>query len=1054
MTVRTVLRIATIAGDAAPVRALVVDAGGEVVKDEDGTGGAALVAVFPVAADAAATAVRLAGVPGVRPAMALVTGEVAAARTRAEALARAAAAGPDTVALVAASTAVMVGHALPEGTDLVDRGELGGERVHELRWAATRAPGESDAAASNLGWARRATARPVVGRAGPVAELEAAWADALSGERRVVVVAGDPGIGKTTVAGELALRAHVGGGTVLYGRWDEEGLAPYQAVREAMGTYAAACPRPLLRADVAAHADELSRLLPDVASRVGGVRPPLVDDPDAERLRLFDAVGDWLGSIAARRPVLLVLDDLQWADRSSLLLLRHVLDHPPAGSLLVVVTSRDTEGDSPGPLLLPGALAGEGVTRLTVGGLGPEDVSRLVAGALGRPVGDAEAELAAWLAAETAGNPLFLHEILGGLDPGDPAAALAAARDRLPERVHDVVRWRLAGLPARADEALAAASLMGEEFPLDVLAAVVGLRELELAHGIDAAARAGIVREAGDGRRAAFTHAVVRRVLQDHVPPDRAGDLHRRIGDALVARDEAGEAAPAAEIAHHYLRAAAAGVAAPAIPWARAAADQARLETAFEGAVSFLGRAVEVHDAGGGPDGELACELRVDLAEAHDRAGEFKARDRRHLEAAAMARALDRTDLLTRAALGLGGRLPAAPPSNLQAADLLAEALERLPPADSRARALVTARLAHVRHNDAPHAERKALADEAEAMARRLDAPVVLASVLCSRVLTLDGPDDLDEHLDIGSEVMRIGEQTGDPDLVLQGARARIHPLLVVGAHDAARALADRFTDLAATVRHPDHLRLAAMWRILWAGLEGRFAEAEAGAAELRERLEAAGHSQAGNIHAAETFAHRWLQGTLPGATPAIEGEQQLGREALTRWAMHAWALAGLGHRQAVEQLLAARPPAELAAEDAGYNWLMAVVGAAVSASTVGDVPWAQAAHDALSPYSGRNCVMGYVAYLGAVDHHLGTLDTVIGRHDDAVARLDAALDRHRTVGARPWVALSAAWAANAAAERGGRGDADRAAALRAEAAAIATELGMRSLPPPHPRLG
>ena len=129
-------------------------------------------------------------------------------------------------------------------------GDLGDERVHELRWVAPTA-GESDAAASNLGWARRATSRPVLGREAPVAELEAAWAAAQAGERRVVVVAGDPGIGKTTVAAELALRAHAGGGTVLYGRWDEDGLAPYQAVREALGSYAAACPRPLLRADVA-----------------------------------------------------------------------------------------------------------------------------------------------------------------------------------------------------------------------------------------------------------------------------------------------------------------------------------------------------------------------------------------------------------------------------------------------------------------------------------------------------------------------------------------------------------------------------------------------------------------------------------------------------------------------------------------------------------------------------------------------------------------------------------------------------------------------------------
>src|SRR5690606_16833361 len=166
-----------------------------------------------------------------------------------------------------------------------------------------------------------------------------------------------------------------------------------------------------------------------------------------------------------------------------------------------------------------------------------------------------------------------------------------------------------------------------------------------------------------------------------------------------------------------------------------------RRETAFESAVWFLDRVLEVHDRAAkgarepARDRELACELRLDLADAHDRAGEFLARDRRHLEAADLARELGRTDLFVRAALGYGGRLPAAPPPNPTARGLLDEALVRLPPDDSRARALVLARLAHVLHEDAPHAERKAIADEAEAMARRLDAPVVLASVLSSRVL-------------------------------------------------------------------------------------------------------------------------------------------------------------------------------------------------------------------------------------------------------------------------------------------------------------------------------
>ena len=1056
--VQTVLRIDSTPGDTPRARALVEEAGGAVVAGDDLPG--PLVAAFHVAADAALAAVRVAAALGTtgRPRMALATGEVEVARRRADALARLdAEPGDDAVALLAASAAVMVTHALPPGADLVDRGTapLAGpvaERVYELRWSAGDRAGGAAADTSNLGWARRAAARLVVGRDEPVARLEAAWDGALAGRHRVVVVAGDPGIGKTTVAAELALRVHARGGTVLYGRWDEEGLAPYQALREALGTYAADCPRPVLRADVAEHADELARLLPDIGARIGGVRPPRADDPDAERLRLFDAVRDWLGAIAARRPVLLVLDDLQWAERSSLLLLRHVLDSPPEGPLLVVVTMRDGDVEGTGPLHRVGSLDAGEPERINVTGLEPDDVRQLVGQALGRPVAEDEAEVTAWLARETAGNPLFLHEILRGLDPADPAAALQAARDRLPERVHDVVRWRLSGLSPAVEDALAAASLIGEEFPLDVLAAALGVRELDLRHRVDDAARAGVVREVGDGRHAAFTHAVVRRTLQDHVGPDQAADLHRRIAEALVAQD----GKTAAEIAHHYLQAADADTAPLAVRWARAAADQARIETAFEGAVWFLSRAVDVHDDhgdGGTAARELACELRLDLADAHDRAGEFTARDRRHLEAAELARDLDRIDVFTRAALGYGGRLPAAPPSNPRARELLEQVLDRLPAHDSRARALALARLAHIRHGDAPHAEREALADEAEAMARRLDAPVVLASVLCSRVLALDGPDDLDEHLDIGAEVMRIGEQTGDQDLVLQGARARIHPLFALGAHDAARDLADRFARLAATVRHPDHLRLAAMWRIMWAGLEGRFDEAETWAGDLRARLEVAGHSQAGNIHAGQTFVHRWLQGTLAGATPEVEGEGQLSPAELPFWAMHVWALAGVGHRESLARNLRSRDVTELATVDASYNWLMAVVGVSVAASSAGDAAWAQAAYDALAPYSGRNCVMGYVAYLGAVDHHLGTLAAVLGNPDEAVEHLDAALDRHHTIEAHPWIALSAAWAANVRAERDGPGDAARSATLHAEAAALAAELAMLSLPAPHARL-
>lgn len=1076
-SVLTVLRVDADAAIAEHTRGLLLESEGtigqaEVIAEPD-IGRVTFVTAFHLAGDAATTAVRLARalVGGPPPRLTLSTGEVTVTATRHGGPARervdalAACAGDPRV-LLTASTAVMVSHALPPGVDLVDIGVVAlapqrDERAYELRLTAA-GPGsaaDDDAGASNLGWAHRAAARLVVGRHGPLSRLEGAWTGALDGDHHLVVLSGDPGIGKTTLAAELALRVHASAGTVLYGRWDEEGHAPYQAIREALSTYAAACPRRLLRQDVAPHADELARLIPDIGARIGGVRPPLADDPDAERLRLFDAVRDWLGAIARRRPVLVVLDDLQWAERSSLLLLRHLLDHSPDGPVLTVVTLRDGEVEGMGPLHTLGSFEGSSdVDRIDVPGLQTADVTELVAQALGRSVGGIdETDAATWLTDETAGNPLFVHEILRGLDPDDPAGALLQARQRLPERVHDVVRWRLGRLSAETNDTLAAASFVGEEFSLDVLAATLDGRVLDLRHRLDDAVRAGVVRDADDGHHLAFAHAVVRRALQDDVAPDRAADLHRRIADAL-ANDTARATSPA-EIAHHYLHAADATTAGLAIRWGRAAADQARRETAFEGAVAFLARVVDVHDRCG--DGvtprdrapELACELRLDLAEAHDRAGEFIARDRRHLEAADLARELDRTDLFTRAALGYGGRLPAAPPPNATARRLLDEALLRLAPTDSRARALTLARLAHVLHADAPHAERKVVADEAEAMARRLDAPVVLASVLVSRVLALDGPDDVDEHLDIGTEVMRIGQQTGDSDLVLQGARARIHPLFVVGANDAARDLAATFTQLAGTVRHPDHLRLATMWQTMWAALEGRFDEAEAQADQLRVRLEVAGHSQATSIHFAQTFVVRWLRGRVGDARSVVEAGRELSPESFTWWSLQSWIEAGSGDLDTALALLADRRVDELSTADAGYLWLFAVVGVAVSAATVAEPRWAQAAHDVLEPYSARNCVLGYAAYLGAVDHHLGTLEAVLGRVDDAVDHLEAALERHRVIGARPWVALSAAWLANVLAERDGLDDAARAATLHDEATRLATDLGVEALPPAHPKL-
>jgi hypothetical protein len=251
--------------------------------------------------------------------------------------------------LTTASTAVMVGRALPPGTELRDRGSrsLGAEHPHERIYEFRVGVGEGssgEAAASNLEWARRAALGPITGVDDQLGELVEAWRAALAGERRTVILSGADGVGKTTLAAELALRLHGEGALVLYGRWDQDVAAPYQAFREALGVYADRCSTEQLRADLEGWGDTIARLLPDVGARVGGQ----TDLPPAQHLllhdesaRLADAVETWLRALARRTATLLLLDDLHWAEILSLRLLDRLHLASASLPLLIVVTTDD-----------------------------------------------------------------------------------------------------------------------------------------------------------------------------------------------------------------------------------------------------------------------------------------------------------------------------------------------------------------------------------------------------------------------------------------------------------------------------------------------------------------------------------------------------------------------------------------------------------------------------------------------------------------------------------------------------------------------------------------
>lgn len=1034
--------------------------------------GATVTTVFHLASSAALAAVQVARSSPAPPRMALCTGDDRA-QSRANALLRLT--HPRQI-LLTASTAVMASPALPRQAELLDRGVRSldaarpPERVYELHAGAGDEIVDDDSASSNLEWARRAAHGPVLGRDEPLAALETAWKATLHGERRMVLLCGEGGIGKTTVAAELALRLHAEGALVLYGRWDQEALAPYQAMREALGTYASACPTPRLRADLEGWGDELSRLLPDVGARVGGVRSPLRGDPEGERLRLFEAIETWLDLLANRRGLLLVLDDLHWSERSSWLLLDHLRQAPGSAPRMILVTSR--EGEALDHLLATrgwGEGSGDGsvVDHIRLGGLDQAVVAKLVEQTTGQQLGPVDDDLVDWLTTGTAGNPLFVQEVLRSIGgTADAGSALRVAKDVVPGQLADVVQWRLTQLPAATGALLADAAVIGGAFDLDLLASATQTPAVALQAPLEDGVRSGLLQPPTQAGRYVFTHDVVRRALQESRDSEASTSLHRRIAVALANRALEGGEVTAAEVAHHHLLGADYQTIAAAVRWARNAAEAARRETAFETAVSLLQRAIAAHDRFydvertlaaptvvaplrpiADDDLGVACELRLELAEAHDRAGEFTARDQCYRDAGELARRVDRIDLFVRAALGFGGRLPVAATRNPTACELLEDALDLTPPESGRWRALLLSRLAQFRYHDSPYADRRALCDEAEAIARELDNPVVLATVLIGRCLTLDDPNDVDDQLRVGAEVMDIGQHIGDPDVTLQGARVRIPALFVTGGHDEARTLAGSFASLAQEVRHPDHIRLATMWEILWTGIEGPYDQFEAQADRLHSQLETAGHPQAGVIHFGQTFVPRWLHGRLDLSRRGVEAMGGVRSELDVIWAMAVWSEAATGHESDAIAHLGERDPAEFVAQiQRDVMWWPTLTGCAIAASC-GERDWAAVMHEAFLPYAGLNCVSAYTSFFGAADHHLGTLAVALGRHDEAVERLEQALKRHQALGAGGFAALSATWLAHALTLRDQPGDRDKAGALHAESTDLADRLGLAGLP-------
>jgi DNA-binding SARP family transcriptional activator/ketosteroid isomerase-like protein len=471
---------------------------------------------------------------------------------------------------------------------------------------------------------------PFVGRSGEVEQLDDMWQRAVAGEATALFIGGEPGVGKSRLASELAQRAYASGGLVLYGRCDDDLAAPLQPFIEAVRVLAPALGPTRLRA--VRGVDELTRVVPEL-SELLGAQPAARADPDTERLALFDAVTRLLAATSVDVPVLLVLDDLHWAGRTTLSMLRHVLRGVKGSRILVVGTYRDTELARTHPLAetLADLRRDNGTHRISLSGLEPDDVAAYLGA-----IGNDDRALARELAEVTAGNPFFLIEVVrhveesgGSWQPGS-----------LPEGVREATGRRLSRLSDAANEALSVAAVVGATFDL---ALVEQIRGTDLIDPIAEAVRAGLViEEPGSFARFRFAHAIVRQVLLSELVSMKRVRLHRTIAELLEDAPGTDPDARLADLAYHWSECASAGSGERAVDACRRAADRAVERLAYEEAGDLYGMALQAVEWVDGADAEIEAALhlaRCDaLLTAGDVAGAREALDALELAAAGSER--------------------------------------------------------------------------------------------------------------------------------------------------------------------------------------------------------------------------------------------------------------------------------------------------------------------------------------------------------------------------------------------------------------------------------
>lgn len=866
-----------------------------------------------------------------------------------------------------------------------------------------------------------------VGRAPDLAALARVYELVAGGNRRIVLVCGEPGIGKTRLAAQFVRRACADGAIALYGRCDEEGLLAQQPFVEALRQYVSSCPRHELAGQLQLVSGELRRIVPELAERIPDLPEPLTGDPEGARSRLFEAVCALLCRAAQHRPVVLVLDDLHWADTSTLLLLKYLARYPREARLMVLGTYRETELDAGHPLLSTLAELGR-ERQLQSHALAPLDaaaVSQLVGIHAGD---DATPELRRIVYEGTEGNAFFVVEVLrhlaesgaiGSEGGGEGAAGLSQLA--VPDGVKDVIAQRVRRLGSQTNRLLVTASILGREFELDVLQRLSPLAEDELLDGLESAVRAQIIEEvAGATGHYTFSHALIRDTLYGALTPTRRVLMHRRAGAAIEEVHRADLEPYLTELAHHFADAGTAGDLDKAIEYGMRAGEHATLQLAYERAAAHFRQTAELIDAVD-PVRLLRqrCDLVIAQGEAERQAGASAYR-KTLLGGARLAQQLQDPERLARATLANNrGIFSSGQGVDRDRVAMLQAALDTYDAADSPTRAALLALLALELVTDHDSRLRDQLNEEAVAMARRIGDPYTLGLVLTQRCVAQWTPaQTLAERQALLREAGEIADRLNDRLLAGHIAYLRAHAAMNTGdLEEADRELA-RLHAIAEELAQPFMRWYDMVARAKRYSISGPAEEAERTAFAALEIGRRGGHPDSLLWFLGQIVAARFVHGTLDRDNPhmpdliSTPGESIPTTPEITP-SRSGPLLIGAGMSAIlceVGRLEDARAHFAFVMRDGlddlppDYQALTIPVYASVACAHLGDKRAAERLLAILEPQRDRLVSTG-AGWFGVTTHYLGLLAATLGRHEEAAAYFASAERTYKSLNAKPWLA-------------------------------------------------